>query len=695
MHKVLDKLIIYILIVILLVSLVLVGPMNYFVHGFYAETVDISKVEEHILGHVDLSEVYSVDFTPKEDLFCGFEIILDQPIDNAGTLLLTIADQEGNLLDEMSEDLEKIDSMRWYKILSEADLHAGESYRLTIVAEDCDSVPALALVDVGYKCEEISKDNLLIRCAYKKVTFSEEERFLMVLFLLVLIAGLSAHLAKQDKVKRTTYKICLMGILFILMSWNFMFGTLDPDNRDFGEFQYDSESLVIGPILGQEKDIYNPSVYGLGRYSDISGTYGLEVLLPSDDDLWDEGYHKKEAGTIAVLISAYINNVAKVGNYIQFANGEKLEITQVYTGDYKEITLNTNEILTKGRYGDLSQAVFYEKDQWQWKPGDLSVYTSQLGLQGLAFRYLSGIFSVENMRLLCSMLTAAVLLGICYLLCIKYDMLVGGIWYITFLLSPWITNFARNLYWVEFTWFIPMAIGLLCSIYIENRTVRILSYFGTFISIAGKCLCGYEYISTIMMGLILFLLVDFVEAWGRKDRKKQGLLIRTIFIVGISAIAGFFLALCMHAYLRGAGDVVQGLKTVFTEDVLRRTSVVSGSLNTYSAFTVESLLVPVSEVLRKYMEFNTRIIVGVDGYLFPLLCLIPLAIWVSEYRNGKSSRWIAMYILSFLTTASWYILAKGHSYCHIHMNYVLWYFGYVQTCLYVIVSKLLAIKQSR
>ena len=49
---------------------------------------------------------------------------------------------------------------------------------------------------------------------------------------------------------------------------------------------------------------------------------------------------------------------------------------------------------------------------------------------------------------------------------------------------------------------------------------------------------------------------------------------------------------------------------------------------------------------------------------------------------------IMMYIVSFFTTLSWFVLAKSHSYVHIHLNYVLWYFGFVQICLYVIVDKI-------
>ena len=43
------------------------------------------------------------------------------------------------------------------------------------------------------------------------------------------------------------------------------------------------------------------------------------------------------------------------------------------------------------------------------------------------------------------------------------------------------------------------------------------------------------------------------------------------------------------------------------------------------------------------------------------------------------------YTVSFLATISWFVLAKAHSYIHTHMNYVLWYFGFVQVCLYILI----------
>ena len=50
------------------------------------------------------------------------------------------------------------------------------------------------------------------------------------------------------------------------------------------------------------------------------------------------------------------------------------------------------------------------------------------------------------------------------------------------------------------------------------------------------------------------------------------------------------------------------------------------------------------------------------------------------------SEFVALYIVTFLTSVSWFVLAKSHSYVHTHINFVLWYMGYVQVCLYVIVD---------
>lgn len=208
-----------------------------------------------------------------------------------------------------------------------------------------------------------------------------------------------------------------------------------------------------------------------------------------------------------------------------------------------------------------------------------------------------------------------------------------------------------------------------------------------FFSVAGKCLCGYEYITTIMMGAISFLLVDLIQAVFKKDRKKGIILFRTIFIIGIMAIAGFAVAICIHAMLRGNGNIQEGIQEIIKQDVLRRTN--GADLNEFDVVYWNSFNASVWETLCQYFRFETEIITGVAGNLFPILSIIPLCIFVYDYKIRRMEReLVAMYIVFFLTTISWFCLAKSHSYIHTHMNYVLWYFGFIQICLYIIVNRI-------
>ena len=382
--------------------------------------------------------------------------------------------------------------------------------------------------------------------------------------------------------------------------------------------------------------------------------------------------------------------IAMVGNSVQFANGSMFQIINVSDdGDCISIDLNAERMLTESKYGELTEVIFYDQNMVQLPNGILTAYPSQYGLQGKIFKHLARHMeyegAAENLKLICSMAAAVVFVLIVFLLSKRYNRVLGGVFFVTFLLSPWIVNFASNLYWVEFTWFLPMVIGLFCAWKVDNKYCRIFSYVAAFVAVTVKCLCGYEYITSVMMGLILFLLSDFVMACIKGDRKQQFLLFRTIFILGILALAGFITAICIHAPLRGNGSIAKGIKSIFIDDVLRRTT--GADLNHYTEDYVVALGASVWETVCKYFHFNTQIITGIDGNLFPLLCIIPVLIFIIGLRRKSLDfEFVALYIVTFLTSVSWFVLAKSHSYVHTHINFVLWYMGYVQVCLYVIVD---------
>lgn len=308
-------------------------------------------------------------------------------------------------------------------------------------------------------------------------------------------------------------------------------------------------------------------------------------------------------------------------------------------------------------------------------------YISQFGLQGHIFSFLYNKLHVPfwGLKLICCTALAIVIVAICYYLSKKYNKLMGAIFYIIFLLSPWVVAFARNLYWVEFTWFLPILFGLIISINYSNKKILIPCIF---VSILIKCLCGYEYITTIMLATISFFIVDF---FMEKEKKKKIDILKTIIIVGICCLLAFGVALCIHAVLRGEGNLLEGIKNIYKEDVLRRTIIVSDKVQFPEVYK-KSLDAGIKETVAKYFEWHTDIIIGIKGEYFNLILISSIVIMIYNALKKEKNCYndITMFIVFFITTLSWYVLGKSHSYIHTTMNYVLWYFGFIQINLYII-----------
>ena len=494
---------------------------------------------------------------------------------------------------------------------------------------------------------------------------------------------------KRMQIKRYLF----IMILFFALTVNYAYNLLDVGNTAFSLFQADSETLVTGMIIADRQGI-DTLKYGLTRYCDNAGwLFSLDdrggVFLT--DESWSEGYSKWEP-KILLSNNIYTQTYAVPGNYVRFGNGEVVLITAAWgDGQYYVVQLDKDQPLDSVQYGSLHDMALLDQIGETCPPGAVLPYCSPFGLQGQVFRRLARYLdcgveeTVAVLQLFCAMSAAAVFVLIVLLIQKKYNDLMSACFYITFLLSPWIVNFARNLYWVEFTWFIPVLIGLACSIYVADRRDRVICYISAFIAITVKCLCGYEYITAIMLGMCSFLLVDFATyCFIRRDRVRAKLLFRTLFIMGCCALIGFAVAVCIHAYYRSGGDIPQGIQDIMRLDAARRMQGVGDE----SGGASQNILT--WHVCGFYFRFSTEIITGIPGNLFPVLCIVPICIFACNYQK-KIINWndVVMYIVFMLTSISWFVLAKGHSYIHLHMNYVLWYFGYVQMCIYVIVKQAL------
>ena len=696
MKKNKNSIIIALVTIIMIIMIVAIGPCDIFTHGYFSEEIDCNQIaEEDYLDLVSLEHDYSMTFVPQKDHMTGMEIYLvNQPDGNTGILNMMITDLAGHILDNVIVDLAKVKSASWYKVYTDSRLKKGEEYTLNFsLGGSITSIPCLQKVDSDYLPEETLSGNILLCYAYSEPTFSFHNKVLITIFIVAIWMIIVSHFVESRYILTVRHSAFVL-LSIATLSWNYMYNSMDNHNSSFSSFQADSETLVTGVIYAEEDGEYFRSDseygFGLGRYFDLKGKLnGYGLTFTTDTNLLN-GYSRND-GSLVVNSNPYSKDVAVAGNQILFKNGDIFQISSIEdNGSSIIIHLNTDRPLSPAKYGPLDDVTFLGAGGNPLHNSLITAYTSQYGLQGKVFRHIARHLNDEEelktLNLLCAIITASVFVLIVVLIAIKYNALFAGCFFITFWLSPWIVNFSRNLYWVEFTWFIPMAIGLICSIKINDIKWRIAGYISTFVAITGKCLCGYEYITAIMMGLISFMLVDFMLAFSNKEKEKAILLLRTIIIIGVVSLLGFVTAICIHAPLKGNGSIIEGLKSIFEQDVLRRT--IGADLNDFDAVYWSSFNASVWEVYCKYFHFNTAVITGIAGNLFPLVCVTPLAVFAYEFKHKELNvEQVALYLVFFFTSISWFILAKSHSYIHTPLNYVLWYFGFVQTCFYVVINK--------
>lgn len=382
--------------------------------------------------------------------------------------------------------------------------------------------------------------------------------------------------------------------------------------------------------------------------------------------------------------------------------------------------------------------------------GQFRRYASQFGIQYYLFFYLSKYVSRDYrvMQLVASALMAAVVCGFFVgMASISTDAL-AVVFVTPLLISPWVAAFAANLYWVEFTWFLPALIALLLGrrALLSSRWFALLCIL-MFASFLLKLLSGYEFASTVVLASFVFLLLH-----GLRARASARRILTQVFAIGCISLLAFAAAVLLQARALGP-SMASGLNQV-TEVAAKRLSAGycdeacvktacatefegAKSAEEKTATCVrrlqESLNAPVYKLIPMYLmmrhfvpwidylsamseeeknELNAlahdfgaaigshsmqsvvRIVENLDrSLILPIVstAISVFAFWafnlaafytMARHRSILSSVALA----SFLGSASWFVLAKGHSYIHTHLDFVLWYLVYIPFGLLSIVD---------
>ena len=341
-------------------------------------------------------------------------------------------------------------------------------------------------------------------------------------------------------------------------------------------------------------------------------------------------------------------------------------IAKNYPFDYPKDIMDSYEIFSSKK--DSENAVFWP-------------YRSQVGAQGIFYSVIEQWFSLDSLAIIQSIPSAilALLIVAFYPVNSKiYGTKYALIFSLSLIFSPWVAAFARNLYWSEFLWLLPCFFS---SIAYLSKSIRYrnLLYFFIYLTFLAKSLCGYEYITSItLLACSPFILGPFFSGFYRPRWKSA-------FVVFALCVAGFFSAFIVHANMRG-DSLVAGTVAIYQEDVKRRTY--SDPSNFDSSLKDSLNANPIVVVGRYVVKWSTPLFPGVPGFAFmALIVLVVTGLFILKKINHKYFvRDFVLISYMSLIPLSWFILAKGHSYIHVHMNFVLWYLGFIPALIFCFVS---------
>ena len=501
--------------------------------------------------------------------------------------------------------------------------------------------------------------------------------------------------SKINSLKNNKILLCILGLVILCLSFykNMLYSA---DKSFFWGFQLDSEALVIANAFKDQEKIEH-------KFSNLG-----YITMKGTTDSIKQGYiftDKNKEMISNVPVVKYENKTDKDSDnrvYVDLSYLGKMEQAigyQIVIGDEERFV---KDVLTQDRLVKISYfgEPFPQKDN-----SKLSLnfdtfgkqytatyeYTSQYGLQGqiTSFFFNKLNLSVNTIQKLNVIVFSFVILGLTWLFNRIFSKTLAICFFISVIFSPWVVSFARNLYWIEFSWFLPAIFSWLLFIR-NNKTERFGLYLCIYLSCWFKCLSGYEYFSSVLLFAVAPYSYACLVSKTKKDFMKN---LSEIIKIGIVGVLGFISALMMHAYLRTGGNLYEGLSIIWHRDVLRRTF--GGNIKDFEPVYAASFNASPFDVLHTYISnWRTPVInlpILKDVSLKFILVLSFIAVIVEYIRGDKQeARHNLSLIIAFIIPAiSWYVLGKSHSFIHTHMNYVLWYMGGIAAMIYIIFKEFL------
>lgn len=271
-----------------------------------------------------------------------------------------------------------------------------------------------------------------------------------------------------------------------------------------------------------------------------------------------------------------------------------------------------------------------------------------------------------------------------------------ALYWISLAFSPWVLPFSYSLYWVPFTIIIPALIPLCLGTWMhDKRKWFVLSFI--VIAMLVKCLCGYEYITTIT----LFACAGYVFSLMRTGMNVR---ISSLSLIFAACIVGFLLGIFIHVSQLHHINESYGMSTIMNRAeahtgtdgggddpslLIAHLSTRPGNeelISVLSAGANQHKLLFAWTAFKEYFHLPAIVF---SGYIIPFGWFVLIAFIASviclthcvKSIKDKFSSEVKLYSLGvlfiFAGVFSWQILAWHHMTVHYHLNGQLFAYGMV------------------
>jgi len=330
-------------------------------------------------------------------------------------------------------------------------------------------------------------------------------------------------------------------------------------------------------------------------------------------------------------------------------------------------------------------------------------YLSQFGIQGIILSLMhSGIFSFDvigislQSSLVISLMTAFVFSVPSYKI-LKFGGIYSAILYwLSLALSPWVLPFSYSLYWVPFTLMLPFAIAFLTGKMMFNGNKLLMLSMISFAMII-KCLCGYEYITTVT----LFACGGYVFSLIGTEYKAK---ISDLALIFLACVIGFIIAVLIHSLQLNCINSEYGLSTIlnrvelhtgtdggadYAQILISHLSSRPGNediIKLLSSAVEDHKLLFIWLSFKEYfylpalVVFDRTVSFGWFVFIALLVSLSSLTFFLKKYKNyfNKDFYLYSIGCTLFISGVfSWQILAWHHMTIHFHLNGQLFAYGIV------------------